>query len=61
MANKTPPLTATQILNTPAKNKEDTLYDGDGLSLRIKPISIQFWLFNYLRPIAKKRASISLG
>jgi integrase len=61
MANTTQPLTATQILNAPAKDKEYNLYDGEGLSLRIKPTGTKFWLFNYLRPITKKRASLSLG
>ncbi|MFT7423856.1 MAG: hypothetical protein ACI8UC_001941 [Psychromonas sp.] len=38
MANKTQSLTVTQILNASAKDKEYNLYDGDSLSLRIKPI-----------------------
>lgn len=61
MANKTQSLTVTQILNASAKDKEYNLYDGDSLSLRIKPIGTKFWLFNYLRPITKKRANLSIG
>ena len=61
MANKTQPLTATQIQTSPLKTKEYNLYDGNGLSLRIKPTGTKLWLFNYQRPVTNKRASISLG
>jgi hypothetical protein len=61
MANKTQPLTATQVLNAQPKAKEYNLYDGGGLVLRIKPIGTKSWLLNYLRPITKKRVNLSLG
>jgi len=58
MTNITRPLTATQILNAQPKAKEYNLYDGGGLSLLIKPIGSKFWLFNYQRPITKKRVNL---
>jgi integrase len=61
MANKTQPLTATQIDKAKPKEKEYNLSDGDGLSLRIKTIGSKFWIFNYQRPITKKRANLTLG
>ncbi|WP_298941317.1 integrase domain-containing protein [uncultured Psychromonas sp.] len=61
MVNTTQPLTATQIQAAPVKSKEYNLYDGNGLVLRIKPTGTKLWLFNYQRPITKKRANISLG
>jgi integrase len=61
MANTTQPLTATEISKAKPKDKEYTLGDGNGLLLRIKPIGSKTWLFNYQRPITKKRANLSLG
>ena len=61
MANTTLPLTATEISKAKPRDKEYTLGDGNGLLLRIKPIGSKTWLFNYQRPITKKRANISLG
>lgn len=61
MANKTQPLTATQVQQAKPKLKEYNLSDGYGLALRIKPIGSKFWIFNYQRPITKKRANLTLG
>ena len=61
MAKKTTPLTATQILQAKPKEKEYNLLDGDGLALRIKPNGSKLWLFNYYRPITRKRANLSIG
>ncbi|MEZ9172173.1 integrase domain-containing protein [Vibrio cyclitrophicus] len=61
MARKTTPLTATQILQAKPKEKEYSLLDGDGLALRIKPNGSKLWLFNYYRPITRKRANLSIG
>ncbi|MFT6987038.1 MAG: integrase [Psychromonas sp.] len=61
MAIKTTPLTATQIQKAKPKVKEYSLLDGDGLALRIKPTGSKLWLFNYYRPITRKRANLSLG
>lgn len=61
MAIKTTPLTDTQIKNAKPLDKEYNLNDGNGLALRIKPTGSKLWLFNYYRPISKKRANLSLG
>jgi integrase len=61
MANKTNPLTNTEVKNAKAKSKEYNLADGRGLALRIKPNGSKLWLFNYQRPFTKKRANMGLG
>ena len=61
MANKTTPLNATQVDKSKPKEKEYSLNDGNGLALRIKPIGTKVWIFNYQRPITKKRANLTLG
>ena len=61
MANKTIPLNATQVDKSKPKEKEYSLNDGNGLALRIKPIGTKVWIFNYQRPITKKRANLTLG
>lgn len=61
MARTTKPLTNTEIKQAKPKDKEYSLVDGDGLFLRIKPKGSKLWLFNYYRPITKKRANISFG
>jgi integrase len=55
------PLTGTEIKNAKPKNKEYTLFDGAGLTLRVTPKGSKLWLFNYYRPFTKKRANLSLG
>lgn len=57
MPRQTKPLTATEVKN--AKPKEYYLVDGQGLKLRIKPNGSKSWLFNYLKPINKKRTNLS--
>lgn len=61
MAIKTTPLTDTQIKSSKPSGKEYNLNDGNGLALRIKPTGSKLWLFNYYRPITRKRANLSLG
>lgn len=61
MPNTTKPLTNTQIKQAKPKEKEFNLADGGGLYLRIKPSGAKLWLFNYSRPVSKKRANMSLG
>ena len=61
MPRTTKPLTNTEIKQAKPKDKEYNLVDGDGLSLRVNPKGSKFWLFNYYRPITKKRANISFG
>ncbi|MCP4595607.1 integrase domain-containing protein [Neptuniibacter sp.] len=61
MAKKVLPLTNTQVKNAKPKEKEYSLSDGDGLSLRVKPNGTKMWVFNYTRPHTSKRANISFG
>ncbi len=61
MANSRKQLSDTQLRLAKPKDKEYSLSDGRGLYLRIKPVGSKLWIFNYTRPITKKRANISLG
>ncbi|UPR28978.1 MULTISPECIES: tyrosine-type recombinase/integrase [Vibrio] len=61
MARKVIPLTNTQVKQAKSKEKEYSLNDGDGLSLRIRPSGSKSWFFTYLVPITKKRFKISFG
>lgn len=61
MARLTTSLTATQIKQAKPKEKEYSLVDGNGLSLRIRPNGAKAWMFNYYVPITKKRNKISFG
>lgn len=61
MAKITKPLTNTEVKQAKPKDKEYNLSDGDGLQLRVKPNGSKLWLFNYQKPITKKRANLSLG
>jgi integrase len=55
------PLSDTQARQAKPKAKEYNLADGKGLYLRVKPTGSKLWLFNFYKPITKKRANISLG
>ncbi len=61
MARKTAPLTNTEVKQAKPKEKEYNLADGAGLQLRVKPSGSKLWIFNYCRPITKKRANLSIG
>ena len=61
MPRTTKPLTPTEVDRAKPKDKEYSLVDGKGLSLRLKPNGSKLWLFNYYRPYTKKRANISFG
>lgn len=61
MARITKPLTATEINAAKPKEKEYTLRDGDGLFLRVKTNGSKIWLFDYYRPISKKRTNMGFG
>lgn len=61
MAIQTTPLTDTQIKKAKPQEKEYNLNDGNGLALRVKPTGSKLWLFNYYRPISRKRANLSIG
>ena len=61
MARITTQLSDSQIKNAKPKEKEYNLNDGDGLALRVKPAGSKLWLFNYTRPVTKKRTNMSFG
>lgn len=61
MAKLTTPLTNTEVKQSKPKAKEYNLSDGHGLALRIKPNGSKLWIMNYVRPVSKKRANLSLG
>ncbi|MEL6090675.1 integrase domain-containing protein [Plesiomonas shigelloides] len=54
-------LTDSKLKAAKAEEKEYNLGDGDGLYLRVKPNGTKIWVFNYYRPVTKKRANLSLG
>ncbi|HHO2170096.1 TPA: integrase domain-containing protein [Aeromonas hydrophila] len=54
-------LTDSKLRGAKPEKKEYNLGDGDGLYLRVKTNGSKMWLFNYYRPIDKKRANISFG
>ncbi len=61
MAKVTTQLTDKEIKSAKPSDKEYNLFDGDGLRLRIKPNGSKHWIFNYYRPMNRKRANLSLG
>tara|TARA_R110000744_G_scaffold376644_1_gene491016 strand:+ start:173 stop:745 length:573 start_codon:yes stop_codon:yes gene_type:complete len=61
MARRTAALTNTEVDKAKPKDKVYKLADGEGLQLRIKPNGTKTWLFDYFKPIAKTRTSISFG
>lgn len=61
MSRITKPLTATEVSSAKPEEKEYTLRDGGGLYLRIKPNGSKIWLFDYYRPITKKRTNMGFG
>ncbi|WP_256611942.1 integrase arm-type DNA-binding domain-containing protein [Vibrio ostreae] len=61
MARTTQSLTDKQISNAKPQDKKYTLFDGNGLRLRVKPNGTKTWLFNYTRPHNGKRANMTFG
>ncbi|GLS91583.1 hypothetical protein GCM10007916_26520 [Psychromonas marina] len=61
MARKIAPLSATEVQQAKAKEKEYNLIDGQSLVLRVKVNESKLWIFNYYRLISRKRANLSLG
>jgi len=55
------PLSHTQIKSAKPNNKPYKLSDGKGLHLKVNPNGSKYWIFNYIKPITKKRTEISLG
>ncbi|WP_337221283.1 integrase domain-containing protein [Vibrio cholerae] len=61
MPRQTKQLSATEVKNAKAKEKEYYLVDGQGLKLRVLASGSKQWLFNYYRPTNGKRANLNLG
>ena len=61
MAKRTTPLTNTEVKQAKAKDKQYKLSDGDGLQLRVMPNGSKQWLLDYIKPINKKRTSMTFG
>jgi len=61
MAIRTKPLTNTEVKQAKPRDKQYKLSDGDGLQLRVMPNSSKQWLLDYIKPVNKKRTSLSLG
>ncbi len=61
MATRTTPLTNTEVKQAKAKDKQYKLSDGDGLQLRVMPNGSKQWLLDYIKPINKKRTSMTFG
>ena len=59
--SKTRPLTNTEVKQAKPKEKVYKLGDGDGLQLRVMPSGNKTWLFDYVKPLSKKRSSLGLG
>lgn len=57
----THPLNDTEIRSSKAKDKEYSLFDGQGLSIVIKPNGSKLWRYRYKHPISGKRVLIGLG
>lgn len=61
MAKLVKPLTDTEIRNSKPKVKEYVLYDGNNLTLSVRPSGKKVWLYTYKRPFTKKRTKITIG
>lgn len=61
MPKKIIPLSDTEIRGCKAKDKALTLYDGDGLQLRVTTGGSKSWIFSYTRPQQNKRNNLKLG
>lgn len=61
MPRVTKALTNTEVEKAKPKAKEYNLSDRQGLFLRVRPNGAKTWLFNYTRPILKKRNNLVIG
>ncbi|MDX1497040.1 MAG: integrase arm-type DNA-binding domain-containing protein, partial [Salinisphaeraceae bacterium] len=61
MPRTTKPLTNTEVSKAKPKKSPYSLFDGDGLQLRIKPNGVKTWILDYHRPHTKARTSITFG
>src|SRR5690606_34002843 len=61
MPKKICPLSDIAIRTSKPSIKMHTLYDGNGLQLRVLPSGSKIWIFNYTKPHLKTRSNIKLG
>jgi integrase len=61
MPKKIIPLSDAIIRSSKPSGKLYTLYDGDGLLLRISAAGTKSWYFNYFRPLLESRNNLKLG
>ncbi|SDI97280.1 Integrase [Ferrimonas sediminum] len=61
MGRRTLPLTDTQIRLAKPTKKNPTLYDGQGLELKLDTSGSKLWRLRYQHPFTRKRKYISLG
>ena len=55
------PLKDTEILNAKPKEKDDYLFDGEGLHVVIQPNNKKKWRFKYSHPVTRKARLMTLG
>lgn len=61
MAIKTTPLSDTEVRSAKPREKQYSLYDGEGLELRVSPAGSKRWMFRYKRPHIKTPNVIKIG
>ena len=61
MPKKIIPLSDKLIRCYKAKTNTVTLYDGDGLQLRVSPSGTKSWYLSYIRPFLNKKNNLKLG
>ncbi len=61
MARVTRPLTNTEVDKAKPQSKVSSLFDGEGLELKITPSGTKKWLFKYYKPFTKKRTNLTFG
>lgn len=61
MAQIIKPLTDTQVRQAKAQDKAYKLSDGGGMYLYVTKLGAKSWRINYVRPITKKHATMTLG
>lgn len=61
MPKQTKPLTDTEIKAAKPREKDYSLYDGDGLNILVKTTGKKIWQFRYSRPVNGLRAKLTFG
>lgn len=61
MARVTKPLTNTEVDKFKAKDKNCSLFDGDGLELKVSTSGTKKWVLKYYKPFSKKRTNLTFG